>query len=99
VAPPPPPPPVDLATVLDLQNRILEFMANTVVNQNNVGQGNVQHDTNPYIHRIVNFHQLCPPKFGGFDNPIKADDWLHEIEMKLDVMHATDRDRILLTIQ
>jgi hypothetical protein len=47
----------------------------------------------------VDFHQLCPPKFGGFDNPIKADDWLHEIEMKLDMMHATDRDRILLTIQ
>jgi hypothetical protein len=39
--PPPPPPPVDMTTVLDCQNRILEFMANTVVNQNNDGQGNV----------------------------------------------------------
>jgi hypothetical protein len=70
-----------------------------MVNQNNAGQGNVQHDPNPYINRIVDFHWLRPPKFGGSDNPIEADDWLHEIEMKLDVVHANDRDKVLLTIQ
>jgi hypothetical protein len=31
-APPPPPPAVDLATVLDRQNHILEFLANVVMN-------------------------------------------------------------------
>jgi hypothetical protein len=30
--PPPPPPPVDLVIVLDGQNRILEFLANSMVN-------------------------------------------------------------------
>jgi hypothetical protein len=45
-----------------------------MVNQNNTGQGNVQHGPNPYIHRIVDFHRLCLPKFGGSDNPIEADD-------------------------
>jgi hypothetical protein len=39
-APPPPPPPIDLAIVLDHQNRILEFLANAMVNQNNAEQGN-----------------------------------------------------------
>jgi hypothetical protein len=31
-APPPPPPPVDLVTMLDRQNHILEFLANAVIN-------------------------------------------------------------------
>jgi hypothetical protein len=47
----------------------------------------------------VDFHQLCTPKFEGSDNPIEADEWLHEIEMKLDVVHANDKDRVLLTVQ
>jgi hypothetical protein len=98
-APPPPPPAVDLATVLDRQNRILEFLANVVMNQNNNGQGNIQHGSIPHIHQISNFHRLRPQKFGGSDNPIEADDWLHEIEMKLDVVHTNDRDRVLLTVQ
>jgi hypothetical protein len=98
-APPPPPPAVDLATVLDRQNRILEFLVNVVINQNNNGQGNIQHGSTPHIHQILDFHRLRPPKFGGSDNPIKVDDWLREIEMKLDVIHANDRDRVLLTVQ
>jgi hypothetical protein len=49
-APPSPPPAVDLVTVLDRQNRILEFLANAVMNQNNNGQGNIQHGSTPYIH-------------------------------------------------
>jgi hypothetical protein len=96
---PPPPPPVDLVMVLDDQNCILEFLANAMVNQNNAGQGNVQYGPNHYIHRIMDFHQLRLLKFKGSDNPIEANDWLCEIEMKLDAVHANDRDRALLTIQ
>jgi hypothetical protein len=69
------------------------------MNQNNTGQGNVQHGPNPYIHRIMDFHRLRPSKFGGFDNPIEVDDWLREIEMKLDMVHGNDRDKVLLTVQ
>jgi hypothetical protein len=28
-----------------------------------------------------------------------VDNWLREIEMKLDVVHMNDRDRVLLTVQ
>jgi hypothetical protein len=94
-----PPHAVDLATMLDRQNRILEFLANAVMNQNNNGQGNIQHGSTPHIHQILDFHRLHPPKFGGSDNLIEADDWLREIEMKLDVIHTNDRDRVLLTVQ
>jgi hypothetical protein len=47
----------------------------------------------------VDFHRLHPPKFEGSDNPLEADDWLREIEMKLEVVHASDRDKVLLAIQ
>jgi hypothetical protein len=63
-----------------------------MVNQNNDGQGNVQHDPNPYIHRIADFHRLHPLKFGGSDNPIEVDNVLRKIKMKMDVVHANDRD-------
>jgi hypothetical protein len=70
-----------------------------MVNQNNAGHGNVQHGPNSYIQRIIDFHRLHPPKFGGSDNPIEVDDWLREIELKLVVVHANDIDKVLLTIQ
>jgi hypothetical protein len=37
--------------------------------------------------------------FGGSDNPLEADDWLREIEMKLEVVHASERDKVLMTVQ
>jgi hypothetical protein len=46
----------------------------------------------------VDFHRLRPSKFGGSDNPIDVDDWVRKIEMKLDVVHANDRDIVLLTV-
>jgi hypothetical protein len=74
--PPPPPPPVDLATILDRQNYILELLANAMLTQNNHGNGNGngQHISPSYTHRIVDFHRLHPPKFGGSDNPLETDD-------------------------
>jgi hypothetical protein len=72
--PPPPPPSVDLATMLDRQNRILELLANVMLIQNNHGNGNGQHTPPSYTHRIADFHRLQPPKFGGSDNPLEADD-------------------------
>jgi hypothetical protein len=97
--PPPPHPPVDLATILDHQNRILELLANAMLTQNNHGNGNGQHTPPSYTHRIADFHRLHPPKFGGSDNPLEADYWLREIEMKLEVVHASDRDKVLLAVQ
>jgi hypothetical protein len=97
--PPPPPPPVDLATILDRQNCILELLANAMLTQNNHGNGNGQHTPPSYTHKIEDFHRLHPPRFGGSDNPLEADDWLREIEIKLEVVHASERDNVLLAVQ
>jgi hypothetical protein len=97
--PPPPPPPTDLATILDCQNYILELLANAMLTQSNHRNRNGQHTPPSYIHRIADFHRLHPLKSGGSNNPLETDDWLREIEMKLEVVHASDRDKVLLAIQ
>jgi hypothetical protein len=97
--PPPPLPSVDLATILDRQNHILELLANAMLTQNNHRNGIGQHTPPSYTHRIADFHRLHPPKFGGSDNPLEAEDWLREIEMKLEVVHTSERDKVLLVIQ
>jgi hypothetical protein len=97
--PPPPSPPIDLATILDHQTRILELLDNAMLTQSIHGNGNVQHTPHSYTHRITDFHILHPPKFGGSDNPLDADDWLREIETKLEVVHASDRDKVLMVVQ
>jgi hypothetical protein len=77
----------------------MELLANAMLTQNNHGNGNDQHTSPSYTHRIVDFHKLHPPKFGESDNPLEVDDWLREIEMKLEVVHASDRDKVLLAVQ
>jgi hypothetical protein len=62
--PPPPPPVIDLATILNCQNHILDLLANAMLTQHNHGNGNGQHTPPSYTHRIVDFHILHPPKFG-----------------------------------
>jgi hypothetical protein len=82
------------------QNRLLEALVTTITAQAQGNQGNprpvAHHNGNGSI--IADFHRLQPPKFGGSDNPIEADDWLREIEMKLEVVHADDRDKVLLAV-
>jgi hypothetical protein len=95
---PPPPPVVDLAAILDNQNHLLELLANAILTWNN-RNGNGQPTSPSYTQRIADFHILYPSKFEGSDNPIEADDWLREIEMKLEVVHDDDRDKVLLAIQ
>ena len=37
-----------------------------------------------------------PPTFDHAEDPLEADDWLREINKKLDIIHARGRDRVLL---
>ena len=102
---PPPPPrapaPIDLAAILQQQNQLLQVLVTTLTAQAQGNPGN----NRPAMHhngngsRIADFNRLQPPKFGGSDNPIEADDWLREIEMKLEVVHADDRDKVLPAVQ
>jgi hypothetical protein len=98
---PPPPPPAapDLMAILDRQTRLLELLTNVLAAQGNNGNLNLRPNVPQNNNRIADFNRLNPPKFGGSDNPIEADDWIREIEMKLEVVHADDRDKVLLAVQ
>jgi len=37
-----------------------------------------------------------PPTFDNSEDPLEVDDWLREINKKLDIIHARGRDRVLL---
>ena len=37
-----------------------------------------------------------PPTFDSAEDPLEADDWLREINKKLNIIHARGRDRVLL---
>jgi hypothetical protein len=98
--PPRAPAPIDLAAILQQQNQLLQVLVTTLTAQ---AQGNLGNNR-PAMHhgngsRIADFNHLQPPKFGGSDNPIEADNWLREIEMKLEVVHVDDRDKVLLAVQ
>ena len=87
-SPPRAPAPIDLAAILQQQNQLLQVLVTTLTAQAQGNLGNhrpaVHHNANGS--RIADFNRLQPPKFGGSDNPIEADDWLREIEMKLEVV-------------
>ena len=43
------------------------------------------------------FMRLHPPTFdSGEDDPFSADDWLHTITKKLNVVRATDEEKVIL---
>jgi Retrotransposon gag protein/Zinc knuckle len=46
--------------------------------------------------RLSEFMKFKPPTFDSTDDPLEADDWLREINKKLDIIHAKGRDRVLL---
>jgi hypothetical protein len=76
---------VEDATVLDHQNRIFEMLAAALIGQGN-NEAPVPCQPAPQANfRITDFSRLNPPKFSRSKDPIEADDWLREIEMKLDV--------------
>jgi hypothetical protein len=83
---------MDLTAIMQQQNRILEMLVTFLTAQAQGNQGKFIPALPRNNSKIGDFNRLQPPKFGGSDNPMEMDDWLREIEMKLEVVHADDRD-------
>jgi hypothetical protein len=90
---------VDLVAIMQQQNQILEMLVTALIAQAQGNQGNFKPAVPQNNNEIGDFNRLQPPKFGGSDNTMEANDWLREIEIKLDVVHANDRDKVLLAVQ
>ena len=80
----PPPPPPNLAEVMAQQTQLLAAL----VEGANRRQGGQQND---FQRKLEGFLKLRPPTYDGTDpDPLVADDWLKEMEKKLDLTTFTD---------
>ena len=81
----PPPPPPNLAEVMAQQTQLLAAL----VEGANRRQGGQQND---FQRKLEGFLKLRPPTYDGTDpDPLVADDWLKEMEKKLDLSTVTPR--------
>jgi hypothetical protein len=46
--------------------------------------------------KLIEFLRTKPPTFGGFANPLDADDWLRAILRELEPFNYEDQDKVLL---
>ena len=80
----PPPPPLNLAEVMAQQTQLLAAL----VDGANCRQGGQQND---FQRKLGGFLKLRPPTYDGTDpDSLVADDWLKEMEKKLDLTTFTD---------
>ena len=80
----PPPPPPNLVEVMAQQTQLLAAL----VEGANRRQGDQQND---FQRKLEGFLKLRPPTYDGTDpNPLVADDWLKEMEKKLNLTTFTD---------
>nr|AAD22157.1 hypothetical protein [Sorghum bicolor] len=83
----PPPPPPSLSEVMDRQTRLLEALADGILRRPGGGP------PNDFQRKLEGFLKLRPPTFDcADDDPIAAEDWLREIEKKLDLTTCTDEE-------
>jgi hypothetical protein len=85
---PPPPPVVDLAQVLANQTLLLEAIDNAINRPRPRVLGMNE--------KLIEFFWTKTPTFGGFVNPLDADDWLRAILREQEPFNCEDRDKVLL---
>ena len=78
----------DLVAVMAQQTRLLQALV-----QDQQGRRENIHAPES---RLSEFMKFRPPTFDHAEDPLEADDWLREINKKLDIIHARGRDRVLL---
>jgi len=84
----PDPPMNDLVAVMAQQTRLLQALVQD-------RQGRRENVRGPEA-RLSEFMKFRSPTFDHVEDPLEADDWLREINKKLDIIHARGRDRVLL---
>src|SRR5512136_3174747 len=80
-----------LAQVLAQQTQLINMLVQQVQNQ----QGN--NNVNPPLpqNKLADFLRVRPPTFSSTTNPVEADDWLHAIEKKLELLQCTDEEKVV----
>jgi hypothetical protein len=92
---PPPPPPLNLADVMAVQTQLMQTITQLLAqNNNNNNNHRGQHRNAPkgFQKKVQNFNKLRPPTFDHSADPMDADNWLREIEKKLELTELTEEE-------
>ncbi len=57
-------------------------------------QQNLQFGLSPPQSKLLEFLRVKPPTFSSTTNPIEANDWLHAIEKKLNLLQCNDQEKV-----
>jgi hypothetical protein len=87
----PPPPPLTLRQVLAMQAQMLQTIQQTMVNLHAQPQA-----PPPLRDRLGDFKRTKPPTFSHVMETMDADDWLKNVEKKLQVVQCNNREKVLL---
>jgi hypothetical protein len=68
-------------------------------NNHNVPQGNRGRYNNRNETTYVDFTDTHPPVFTRADEPLEADDWLHTMEQKFDLIDCTEYQKSVFVAQ
>ena len=86
--PPPPPQMPSIEELLLMQTQLMQQMAANMAQQNQ-GQHHQHHQPG-----LAEFMRTQPPTFEGSPDPLDADDWLKEVERKLNLANIPGPDRV-----
>jgi hypothetical protein len=91
---PPPPPPPNLADVMEVQTQLMQTITQMLAQINNNNNHRGQHRNAPegFQKKVENFNKLRPPTFDHSADPMDANNWLQEIEKKLELTELTEEE-------
>jgi hypothetical protein len=94
---PPPPPPPNLADMMAVQTQLMQMITQLLAQNNNNNNNNNhrgQHRNAPegFQKKVENFNKLRSPTFDHSADPMDVDNWLREIEKKLELTELTEEE-------
>nr|AAX94825.1 retrotransposon protein, putative, Ty3-gypsy sub-class [Oryza sativa Japonica Group]ABA93188.1 retrotransposon protein, putative, Ty3-gypsy subclass [Oryza sativa Japonica Group] len=86
-----PSPPLENRTIAQQQyHQVLQQVQQQAQQQ----QQNLQFGLPPPQSKLLEFLHVKPPTFSSTTNPIEANDWLHAIEKKLNLLQCNDQEKV-----
>jgi hypothetical protein len=94
---PPPPPPLNLADVMAVQTQLMQTITQLLAqNNNNNPRGQHRNELEGFQKKVENFNKLRLPTFDHSADPMDTDNWLREIEKKLELTELTEEECVTM---
>lgn len=76
---------LSLTTTIAHQTRVLHKLVDAIA---------LEPSETPFFRKVKEFYKLNPPTFDHADNLIEADDWLHGIRRRLELVKSNDKEGV-----